>query len=62
MRQVTLRAPDELVEAIDRRRAQEAADTGEVQSRSEWMREAAREKLGIEGPNNNDESPEKGAA
>lgn len=40
--------PDELLAEIDQQRARDAAETGSVQSRSEWFREAAREKLGID--------------
>jgi len=47
MRQVTIRASEELVQEIDRHRAENAAETGEVKSRSEWLRDAAREKLDI---------------
>ena len=48
MARPTVSMPDELMAKIDRQRAQEAAETGDIQSRSEWIREAAREKLGID--------------
>lgn len=61
----SISVPDELLKKIDQKRAREAAETGSVQSRSEWFREAAREKLGIdyteEEPNPPAESSE-GAA
>jgi metal-responsive CopG/Arc/MetJ family transcriptional regulator len=44
----TISMPEELVEEIDRARAREAAETGDIQNRSEWLREAAREKLGVD--------------
>jgi len=58
MEQVAFRAPPELVEEIDKQRASEASETGQIQSRSEWLRNAAREKLDI----NYTEQPETGAA
>jgi metal-responsive CopG/Arc/MetJ family transcriptional regulator len=44
----TISMPEELVEEIDRARAREAAETGNIQNRSQWLREAAREKLGVD--------------
>lgn len=44
----SISVPDELLRKIDQQRAREAAETGDVQNRSEWFREAAREKLGID--------------
>jgi len=52
--------PDELLAEIDRERAEQAAKTGNVPSRSEWFRQAARQKLGIDYTD--DEEAEKGAA
>jgi hypothetical protein len=55
-----------LLAEIDQQRARDAADTGSVQFRSEWFREAARGKLGIdytEEPTNESGADEsKGAA
>ena len=63
MRQVTIRASEELVQAIDRQRAKHASETGSVKSRSEWLREAAREKLEIDYPDEEPPAEEsKGAA
>lgn len=44
----SISVPDELLSKIDQQRARDAAESGSVQSRSEWFREAAREKLGID--------------
>jgi len=62
-KQLNIRVPDELKRAIDRQRAAEGAETGVLKSRAEWMREAVREKLDADyQPENDEESPEKGAA
>lgn len=65
--QVTIRASEELVRRIDRKRAEEGVEDGNLKSRSEWLREAAREKLGIDyDPDKQSEEPpaeeSKGAA
>jgi len=63
--QVTIRASDELVRAIDRKRAEQGVEDGNLKSRSEWLREAAREKLGVDYDEQSDEPPaedQKGAA
>jgi metal-responsive CopG/Arc/MetJ family transcriptional regulator len=57
----SIRIPDELLSKIDKKRARDAAESGTVQSRSEWFREAAREKLGIDYTDD-DTVEEKGAA
>jgi len=54
--------PEELLEKIDRQRAREAAENGTVQSRSEWFREAAREKLGIDYTDEPTAESQEGAA
>ena len=48
MARPSISMPEELVDEIDKHRATKAAETGNIQSRSEWVREAAREKLGID--------------
>lgn len=48
MTQTTFHAPDELIEKIDKERAADAAETGDIKTRSQWLRDAAREKLGID--------------
>lgn len=59
----SISVPDELLKKIDRKRARDAAESGDVQSRSEWFREAAREKLGIDYANEEDNgNQQKGAA
>ncbi|QGX94992.1 ribbon-helix-helix protein, CopG family [Haloplanus rallus] len=58
----SITVPDELLTKIDQQRARDAAETGDVQSRSEWFREAAREKLGIDYTNDNGPEESKGAA
>lgn len=58
----TVVMPEELLAKIDKRRAKEAAEHGKVQSRSEWMREAAREKLGIDYTDESAAESQEGAA
>ena len=48
MESLSIRMPDELKRKVDEARAEEAVEGGEIQNRSEWIREAIREKLGIE--------------
>lgn len=43
--QISLTASEDLVQAIDQQRAKEGVETGNLCSRAEWLREAAREKL-----------------
>jgi metal-responsive CopG/Arc/MetJ family transcriptional regulator len=66
MARPTVVIPDELLTKIDQQRAREAAESGDVQSRSEWFREAAREKLGIDytedQPNDSAAESKEGAA
>lgn len=49
MAQPTIAMSDNLLRQIDQNRARRGASDGNVPSRSEWFREAAREKLGVEG-------------
>lgn len=58
----SITVPDELLTKIDKQRARDAAENGDVQSRSEWFREAAREKLGIDYTNDSSSEGSKGAA
>lgn len=44
----SISVPEELLTEIDKQRARNATENGKVKSRSEWFREAAREKLGID--------------
>lgn len=66
MVQVTVHFPEELRQKIDKQRAENAAETGEVKSRSEWIRQASREKLNIdyteEASNESSTEESKGAA
>jgi len=48
MVQTTLRLPEELKRKIDEDRAEKVMEGDGIPSRSEWLREAAREKLGID--------------
>jgi metal-responsive CopG/Arc/MetJ family transcriptional regulator len=58
----SISVPDELLTKIDQQRARDAAESGNVQSRSEWFREAAREKLGIDYTKDEPAEESKGAA
>jgi metal-responsive CopG/Arc/MetJ family transcriptional regulator len=62
MARPTIHVPDELLTKIDQQRARDAAETGDVQNRSAWFREAAREKLGIDYTQDNGTEDQKGAA
>lgn len=59
MARPSISLPDELLAEIDRDRG-DMSDSGSIPSRSEWFRDAARQKLGIDY--NNDEETEKGTA
>jgi metal-responsive CopG/Arc/MetJ family transcriptional regulator len=54
--------PEELLQKIDDHRAEQAAEDGTIKNRSEWIREAAWEKLGIDYTNDGGAEDQKGAA
>lgn len=47
MKSVGISIPADLLEQVDKERARRGVETGDTPSRSEWVREAAAEKLGI---------------
>lgn len=55
-RKISLDASEELVEEIDKQRARDAAETGDIEARTVWIRDAIREKLGIDYGDDNAEA------
>lgn len=63
MGQINIRVPDELEERIKRDIGRRAAETGNLQNKSDWWRDAAREKLGdvtIKNENSDEQTVQNG--
>ena len=62
MQQISVRLPDELEGDIKRDIGRSAAEEGELKNLSEWMREAAQEKLARSSTETQNPQSEEGAA